>query len=45
MTFEVQVYEIMLKRIVRRFKLRNPEYSREREEREEQLHRERIEKE
>jgi len=35
----------MLKRIVRRFKIRNPEYSKEKEEKEELMYRERIEKE
>ena len=28
-TCEVSVYEVMLKRVIRRFKIRNPEYSRE----------------
>lgn len=30
-SFEFNVYEIMLRRVIRRFKLRNPEYSREKE--------------
>ena len=44
-TCEVSVYEVMLKRVIRRFKLRNPEYSREVEIEQELREKEKLEEE
>ncbi len=43
MSYEIEVYEIELRRVVRRMKIKNPEYSREKELEEEIKEKERLE--